>query len=1202
MNTVLVGDPVDVMTGVQFDVALDFRIAWPFPFEWRRFYSTARVAEHLALGWGHTHSYDHRLRFVVNGLLYVDPAGGEHEFIVPEKDGRSSMVGTGTLRRLAQRVYRVKVGGFPECEFHFAELEVPARLVSVRRGRSVHDLGYAADGRWVGLSYEAEPPVYVESDQQGRVHALVWRGVADGRDRVLWSGCFDEAGDLVDVTDPYRSTQHFDYDAAHRMIRITDRRGYGLEASYAPDGRCVRSTGADGVQEVRLRYDPAERVTEVTRADGGAWQYHYEPAGVASIVDPYGGVTRRVYGEDGRLEQEIGPAGEVLLDLVDDESGLLRPPLTPPEGMCLPLGDPWFLPVRDRELPEDALDWEGYGVARCRSVIRFPTSDSLWLRELPANVVRSLRLAMRPEEAEVVRGVAGRWALAGVSQAPKKAMGVPGYPGVLRHDAFGQLLSHTLPDGHSCRWQYDPNGNVTRHVDYAGSQWRYEYASWNLQVRATDPLGHSASYAFDLLERTTRVTDGGGTSTEHEYDLTDRLTGRRRHGGRRDAFGYDRSNGLVAAATGDGDVRVGFTLGPHRRPVEIAPAGQPLRRCTYDDRGRLVKVMVEEGEPLTFAYDDSGDRTADLRDGRGVKRRYEDSRLVECVVLGRFATRYTHNVEADRSTIVDPMGGRHVVEQLDTGVYLRRHANGSEELAQFDWRGQCLAKVRFRRGRNDKPWSRVFRYSPVGALLSSTDSARGTSTYEYDAAHRLVGAAKPDGTPHRFEHDRAGNLVAAPSLIDVTLTENRIAAANGRRFEYNERQHVSREVGADLEREYDYDAEDRLSSCRVGGRRVAFRYDALGRRTAKTISGQGTAQTTEFVWDGERLAAEISPAGALRIYVYVDGTAVTPFAFIDYDGVDAEPVSGQRRYVFSDQIACPVLVEDEAGEALWRAQIDPYGSASIQSTSRIELNLRWPGHYLDPETGLHYNRHRYYSPELGRYIQVDPRDLDGGVNIYAYSARPLDTVDVDGLAPCKKKPMVTPDENDKKFQTAKKKADKLAEDMREALKAEIKTRRKRGENTQALENTTVAAMVVVRKKNKYEVVIASNRNPARLPENVVEAGGKSRWIGHGDDRPPPVTGDDKSHRYERDKPRADGRDETTHGHAEQRGLRANDCDESTGGVAYIAPSRPCCEGCSDAIKTSHNAKDSANKGGWGGDESNVSDRGREPGPHGDWWD
>src|SRR5262249_21263475 len=60
------------------------------------------------------------------------------------------------------------------------------------------------------------------------------------------------------------------------------------------------------------------------------------------------------------------------------------------------------------------------------------------------------------------------------------------------------------------------------------------------------------------------------------------------------------------------------------------------------------------------------------------------------------------------------------------------------------------------------------------------------------------------------------------------------------------------------------------------------------------------------------------------------------------------------------------------------------------------------------ETGLHYNRFRYFSPELGRYLQSDPAGLEGGINVYGYPTDPLNDVDIDGLkkpaTPAKSRP------------------------------------------------------------------------------------------------------------------------------------------------------------------------------------------------------
>ncbi|WP_433712794.1 RHS repeat-associated core domain-containing protein, partial [Escherichia marmotae] len=56
--------------------------------------------------------------------------------------------------------------------------------------------------------------------------------------------------------------------------------------------------------------------------------------------------------------------------------------------------------------------------------------------------------------------------------------------------------------------------------------------------------------------------------------------------------------------------------------------------------------------------------------------------------------------------------------------------------------------------------------------------------------------------------------------------------------------------------------------------------------------------------------------------------------------------------------------------------------------------------YLDRETGLHYNLHRYYDPDVGRFIVTDPIGLKGGLNLYQYAPNPLSYIDPLGLKPC----------------------------------------------------------------------------------------------------------------------------------------------------------------------------------------------------------
>ncbi|MFJ3009203.1 RHS repeat-associated core domain-containing protein [Pseudomonas fluorescens] len=59
--------------------------------------------------------------------------------------------------------------------------------------------------------------------------------------------------------------------------------------------------------------------------------------------------------------------------------------------------------------------------------------------------------------------------------------------------------------------------------------------------------------------------------------------------------------------------------------------------------------------------------------------------------------------------------------------------------------------------------------------------------------------------------------------------------------------------------------------------------------------------------------------------------------------------------------------------------------------------IRFQGQYQDHETGLHYNRHRYYDPSVARFVSRDPIGYAGGINLYQYAISPAQWVDPNGL-------------------------------------------------------------------------------------------------------------------------------------------------------------------------------------------------------------
>uniref|UniRef100_UPI001969EAA3 RHS repeat domain-containing protein n=1 Tax=Paenibacillus fonticola TaxID=379896 RepID=UPI001969EAA3 len=101
----------------------------------------------------------------------------------------------------------------------------------------------------------------------------------------------------------------------------------------------------------------------------------------------------------------------------------------------------------------------------------------------------------------------------------------------------------------------------------------------------------------------------------------------------------------------------------------------------------------------------------------------------------------------------------------------------------------------------------------------------------------------------------------------------------------------------------------------------------------------------------------------------------------------------------TDHLGTPVKMYDEHGEQVWSCELDIYGNVRkfILKGDHNACPFRYPGQYEDVETGLYYNRFRYYSPHEGMYTQQDPIGLAGGIRLYGYVDDPIIWVDVFGL-------------------------------------------------------------------------------------------------------------------------------------------------------------------------------------------------------------
>ncbi len=983
INPGLVGDPVDTLSGGVLEHQRDFRLAGHLPLQWWRDYDSTRANRKFALGWGQTHDFDCFLRFDQDGMHYEGPLGHQTFFAPLEIDGQSWASQGKTLRRINLKRYALAEHGKPTREFEFSDARQPALLDRLVQGKHAIEFHYEDEGRLSQIVDSLGNSIEVETTSAGLIQRLYIPRFRDRAERDLIYYEYDQHGSLIRGSDGFNNQFSLAYDAAGRIVSKTDRNGHTFEFTYDNLGRCTRTAGTDGVLDHRLEYVRPGELTQVTRGNGGTWDYRYQLGHLRSITDPLGGVEKFVYDDQGKLIQELDTNGNAT-DVVRDDTGAIV-------GKRDPFGN---FKAEPRDL--NAPDPRAHRVARNAAEYEFGRLINIEPRHTARPATESAPSETnQPPESYVEKAnlfsSANLGFVVGREWWPEPSSG-------RQFDATGDLIQQIDRRGNSRRWMYDGNGNVTKFVDFDGGAWKYQYQSWNQLVSETNPLGLTNRMEYDSQENLTAFIDAGGTRSEYAYDLKDELVEVRRHGQLRERYQRDSEGNLVGKYAADGRLLMLREIGAGNLLTKRVLSSGEQQTYAYDEQGRFLNANTNK-DSIEFEYDALGNRSLEKCNGRGVVHDYRGWRQFgESLWLDKF--RIAQSQSADNTMVIsDPMGGEHRVRTLSDGRVERRYSNGTVETLSYDELGRCESKTVERMGA--KLWQRDFQWSGEGELRQVDDSFAGTTRHQYDAAHRLSGRTLPNGRQENYRFDDANNLLEQPGLQDVILHDgNQLANAGDETFVYNDRNHISERKTARESIKYFYDDRDQLIRVESAQGTWEADYDALGRRVRKTFNGA----TTEYLWNTDQLAGEIAPDGRLRLYVYADPLALTPMMFVDYDSVDAEPSSGKRYIVLSDQIGTPICIEDAAGQVVWRVSIEPCGEAKLSADNRIDFNLRFPGHYWDEDVSLNYNRFRFYDPKLGRYIQSDPIGIEGGDNVYVGPANPLDEVDSRGLdcATCKR--------------------------------------------------------------------------------------------------------------------------------------------------------------------------------------------------------
>ena len=242
-------------------------------------------------------------------------------------------------------------------------------------------------------------------------------------------------------------------------------------------------------------------------------------------------------------------------------------------------------------------------------------------------------------------------------------------------------------------------------------------------------------------------------------------------------------------------------------------------------------------------------------------------------------------------------------------------------------------------------------------------------------------AYDPNGNRTSFTRTATQPVASAMSGTSYDYA-NEMLAYDGNNLTYD----ANGNLTSDGTKTYTWDARNRLVGINGPSLTASFSYDALGRRTSKTINGV----TTEFIYDGQDIIQEI-----------VNGAKTNYIRTLNVD----EPLTritpdGTVRHYVRDALGSTIALTDDTGAVKTTYTYDAFGNAT--ATGETSDNpFQYTGRENDG-TGLYYYRARYYSPEMRRFICPDPIRLRGGINFYLYTSdNPTNNVDSLGLD-CKK--------------------------------------------------------------------------------------------------------------------------------------------------------------------------------------------------------
>ncbi|ERC47181.1 RHS repeat-associated core domain protein [Escherichia coli B95] len=823
---------------------------------------------------------------------------------------------------------------------------------------------------------------------------------------------FDAVGRLRAQTDAAGRTTEYSPDVVTGLItRITTPDGRASAFYYNHHSQLTSATGPDGL-EIRREYDEWGRLIQETAPDGDITRYRYDNPHSdlpCATEDATGSRKTMTWSRYGQLLSFTDCSGYVTrydhdrfgqMTAVHREEGLSQYRAYDSRGQ--------LIAVKDTQGHETRYEYNAAG--DLTTVIapdgsRNGTQYDAWGKAICTTQGGLTRSMEYDAAGRVIRLTSEN-----------------GSHTTFRYDVLDRLIQETGFDGRTQRYHHDLTGKLIRSEDEGlVTHWHYDEAD---RLTHRTVKGETAErWQYDergWLTDISHISEGHRVTVHYGYDEKGRLTGERQtvHHPQTEALLWQHetrhaynaqglanrcipdslpavewlaygSGWLAGMKLGDTPL-VDFTrdrlhrktlrrFGRYELTTAYTPAGQLQsqhlnslqydRDYTWNDNGELIRISSPR-QTRSYSYSDSGRLT------------------------GVHTTAANLDIRIPYAT--DPAGNRLPDPELHPDSTLsmwpdNRIARDAHYLYWYDRHGRLTEKTDL---------------IPEGVIR--TDDER-THRYHYDSQHRLV---------HYTRTQYEEPLVESRYLYDPL--GRRVAKRVWRRErDLTGWMSLSRKPQVTW---YGWDG-DRLTTIQNDRTRIQTIYQP-GSFTplirVETATGELAKTQRRSLADalqqsgGEDGGSVVFPPVLVQMLdrleseILADRVSEESRRWLASCGLTVAQMQSQMDPVYTparkihlyhcDHRGLPLALISKEGATEWCAEYDEWGNLlNEENPHQLQQLIRLPGQQYDEESGLYYNRHRYYDPLHGRYITQDPIGLKGGWNFYQYPLNPVINVDPQGL-------------------------------------------------------------------------------------------------------------------------------------------------------------------------------------------------------------